>query len=354
MRALKPPDMKSIQKVLIIKMSALGDIIHALPVAAALGETYPHLELSWIVEAPLAPLLIGNPYLKEVIVLPKYRGRDLRSIRCLRDAGRHLRAVRHREFDLTLDLQGLTKSATVAYASGAKLRFGYHWLREVAPMVERPIPHLPGSLHIVDQYLDVARFLGAHVERPHFPFYVPETDKAAVEAMLCAEGIGPETPFVALNPASAKAIKQWGSERYAALSDALYQEHGLPSVLLTADMAVAAEVIAAAQRPPISLAGRTNLKQLAYVLQRSTVHVCGDTGSGHLAAAFGRPVVSIIGPTDPERVCPYGQRANTLSRREKCGRACDWHHCEFPHPHCLDAISVPEVAAKVGSLLPAS
>lgn len=352
--ALKPPDMKSIQKVLIIKMSALGDIIHALPVAAALGETYPHLEISWFVEAPLAPLVTGNPYLKEVITLPKYRGRDLRSMHCLRDVGRHLRAVRHRRFDLTLDLQGLTKSATVAYASGAKLRFGYHWLREVAPMVERPIPHLPGSHHIVDQYLDVARFLGAHVDKPHFAFHIPEVDRTAVDTMLCAAGIGPDTPFVALNPASAKAIKQWGAERFAALSDRMQEAYGVPSVLLTADMAVANEVIQAAKRPIVSLAGRTNLKQLGYVLERSAVHVCGDTGSGHLAAALGRPVVSLIGPTDPERVCPYGQRDNTLSRREQCGRACDWHHCEFAHPRCLDAISVAEVADKVGSLLPVS
>lgn len=203
--ALKPPDMKSVQRVLIIKMSALGDIVHALPVAAALGETYPHLEISWFVEAPLAPLLTGNPYLKEVISLPKYRGKDLRSVHCLRDVGRHLRAVRRRRFDLTLDLQGLTKSATVAYASGAKLRFGYHWLREFARMVETPIPPRPESLHIVDQYLDVARFLGAQVEKPIFPFHVPEGDRSAVEAMLCAEGIGPNMPFVALNPASAES-----------------------------------------------------------------------------------------------------------------------------------------------------
>jgi ADP-heptose:LPS heptosyltransferase len=161
-------------------------------------------------------------------------------------------------------------------------------------------------------------------------------------------------PFVALNPASAKAIKQWGAARYAALSDTLYTRYHVPSVLLTADMEVAAEVMQAAQRPLISLAGRTNLKQLACVLEFSEVHVCGDTGSGHLAAALGRPVVSIIGPTDPERVCPYGQRANTLSRRESCGKDCDWHHCEFAHPRCLDAIAVAQVADKVGSLLPPS
>ncbi|MCW3054398.1 MAG: lipopolysaccharide heptosyltransferase [Chthonomonadales bacterium] len=352
--ALQPPDMKAVQRVLIIKMSALGDIVHALPVAAALGDAYPHLEISWFVEAPLAPLLTGNPYLKEVITLPKYRGRDLLTMHCLRDVGRHLRAVRHRGFDLTLDLQGLTKSATVAYGSGAKLKFGYHWLREIARIVEKPIPHRPESIHIVDQYLDVARFLGAPVEKPTFPIHIPDEDRKVVQGLLSAEGIGANMPFASLNPASARAIKQWGTTHYAELSDALYTRYGLPSVLVTADMAVAKEVMAAAKRPPVSLAGRTTLKQLACVLERSAVHVCGDTGSGHLAAALGRPVVSIIGPTDPERVCPFGQRANAISRREHCGTGCDWRHCEFAHPRCLDAITVAEVADKVSSLLPVS
>ena len=89
------------------------------------------------------------------------------------------------------------------------------------------------------------------------------------------------------------------------------RELGLPSVLVTADRDVAAMVQASTDRPFVNLAGSTNLKQLAAVLKHSAAHVCGDTGSGHLAAALGKPVVSLIGPTDPERVCPYGQRANT-------------------------------------------
>ncbi len=350
--ALQPPDMLSVQRVLIIKMSALGDVIHALPVAAALKETFPHLEISWFVEEQLAPLLTGNPCLTDVMTLKKYRGSALFTPHWVKYIGQRVRDVHRRKFDLTLDLQGLTKSAIVAAASGAKCRLGYHWLREAAAMIEQPVPRLPTSIHIVDQYLDVARFLGAKAETPQFPFHIPEADEMAAEAMLCEQGIAPNAPFIALNPASANAIKQWGNERYAAFSDALYSEHGLPSVLLTADVEVAATVTAAARCPIVSLAGRTNLKQLASVLKRCAVHVCGDTGSGHLAAALGRPVVSIIGPTDPERVCPYGQRENALSHRENCGAACDWRHCEHKHPPCLDAVSVAEVLERTVRLLP--
>src|SRR5690348_6627722 len=129
-----PPevDMGSVRRVLIIKLSALGDIIHALPVSAALKASFPHVELTWAVEEGFAPLVAGNPFLSHILTLPKVRGRQLRSPAFHREYFRRLRDVRMRRFDLTLDLQGLTKSAVVAAASGARLRLAYHWLREAA------------------------------------------------------------------------------------------------------------------------------------------------------------------------------------------------------------------------------
>jgi heptosyltransferase-1 len=344
-------DMASIQRVLIIKMSALGDIIHALPVSAALGEAYPHLELTWAVEEMFVPLVSGNPYLAGVLALPKVRSRQLRSVAFHYDYLRRLRAVRNLRFDLALDLQGLTKSAVIAAASGAPIRLGYHFQREAASWLVRPVPRRPESEHVVEQYLDVARFLGAEPKTVRFPFYISEEDRAAVDAMLCAEGIGPGAPFIAVNPASALAIKQWGAQNYAALLDAAQERLGLPAVLVTADMTVAAKVRAAARHPYVDMAGRTSLKQLAAVLERCAVHVCGDTGSGHLAAALGRPVVSLIGPTDPNRACPYGQRAHVLSDRKPCATGCNSHHCEFAPPRCMAAIPVADVVSQIERLV---
>ena len=345
--ALPAIDMGSVRRVLIIKMSALGDIVHALPVSAALGKAYPHLELTWAVEETLAPLLTGNPYLAHILTLPKVRSRHLRSAAFHRDYLRHLHGVRRKRFEVTLDLQGLTKSAVVAAASGARVRLGYHWLREAAAFLERPVPRRPESVHIVDQYLDVARFLGAEPDSVHFPFHIPEEDDDAVAAMLCAEGVDARAPFVAINPASAQVIKQWSAQNYGALADAVRRDLGLPVVLVTADRAVAAKVVAAAHTAPVNLAGRTTLKQLAAVLRRCAAHICGDTGSGHLAAAFGRPVISLIGPTDPDRVCPYGQRENVIINRELCDAGCDAHACRFGMPRCLAAIPVAEVIARI-------
>lgn len=339
-------DMHSVRRVLIVKMSAMGDILHALPVAAALGETFPHLELTWVVEEPFAPLLTGNPYLSRLLTLPKPRGGQSRSA-ALGVYLHRLRDIRAHRFDLAIDLQGLTKSAVVARASGARTRLAYHFLREAARFLVHPVPPQPESVHVVDHYLDVVRSLGADLNPVRFPFHIPDEARDSVDAMLAAEGIGQNAPFIAVNPAAGHPLKQWGAENYAALMDAVQNKMGLPVVLLTRERAVSEAVTAATRRPCVDLTCRTDLKQLAAVLRRCTAHVCGDTGSGHLAAALGRPVVSLMGPTDPERVCPYGQREGVITMKNRCGTRCGGRNCEFAAPRCLAAITVETVLSRL-------
>lgn len=343
--------MAAVRRVLIIKLSAFGDIIHALPVASALKATYPHIEITWAVEEAYAPLVAGNPTIDHILLLPKVGSRQLRSARFHRDLFSRLRDVRRREFDLTLDLQGLFKSAVVAASSGARVRLAYHWTREAASLFEKAVPREPGSVHIVDQYLDVARFLGADVQHPQFPFAISEEDVASADRMLAEQGIGRGEPFVSVNPASAIAIKQWSADNFAALMDILESRLGFKCVVVTANMSVAGQVMSHSTNKPANLAGRTGLKQLAAVLRRSAVHICGDTGSGHLASALGRPVIALIGPTDADRTCPYGQRDNIIRHSDLCGPLCSWRHCEFAAVRCMDAITPPEVAAKVERVL---
>src|SRR6187549_1632006 len=114
------PDLHALQRLLIIRLSSIGDVVHALPVSAALGEAFPHLEISWIVEEMSAPMVAGNPYLKEVIILPADWRKNRLSARSFRTFGKMREDLRARNFDVALDLQGLSKSAIVAWASGAR------------------------------------------------------------------------------------------------------------------------------------------------------------------------------------------------------------------------------------------
>lgn len=343
-------DMSAVRRLLIIKLSALGDIVHALPVSAALGEAFPHVEITWAVEETFAPLIAGNPYVASILCLPAISGRELRSLGFHRRYVRRLRDIRGQRFDLSLDLQGLAKSALVAAATGAPVRLGYHYQREGAGIVTRPIPPQPESFHVVDQYLDVARFLGASADPVRFPFHIPRTARLSVAQMLVESGVPAGRPYISVNPASGIAIKQWRPERFAALLDELNYRLGMPTVLVTANMLVAAEVRRTARRPFADLSGKTDLKQLAAALEGSAVHICGDTGSGHLASALGRPVISLIGPTDPARACPYGQQERAISRRHLCSPGCSPHRCSFGTPLCMDAITVSDVTALAETL----
>ncbi|HEV2471478.1 MAG TPA: glycosyltransferase family 9 protein [Chthonomonadales bacterium] len=351
-------DIHKIERVLIVKLSAMGDVVHALPVSAALGEAFPHLRLSWVVEEPFAPLLAGNPYLTSVIQLPRARGKQMRTIRFQQRYLRQLREVRRGRFDLALDLQGLTKSALVAAASGARYRLAYHWLREAAPLLVRSVPLRPQSVHVVDQYLDVARFLGAHAPEARFPMVITKEEDEAAAELLEAAGLSRDRPFLAVNPAAGAPLKQWSPEKFARLMDSSRSRLGLDAALVTADREVAAAVADAAREPFADLTGRTGLRELAAVLARAALHVCGDTGSGHLAAALGTPVIALMGPTDPDRACPYSRRRDVVSAHHLCGVSCSMRSCQFIEPRCIDSITVEQVLRgceeSLGSLYVAS
>lgn len=360
----KPPDLRKLNRLLIVKLSAIGDVVHALPVSAALGRSFPNLELSWVVEKSAAPIVHGNPFIKDVIELPQDFKSNRLSLVSWRRFAEIRSGLRAREFDIALDLQGLSKSAIITWASGAKYRYGQDWLREFAPLFETRIPRRPESVHIVDQLLDVARFLGANPEYVEFPLDIPESAHARASEMLRASGVHPDQPFLMVNPSQGGGgYKGWAPEKVAALIDQIDADPGLPTIMVgsNADLGIAGEIAALTRRAPASLIGMTNLKDLAALLKRATVHVCGDTGSAHIAAAVGTRVITIFGRTDPDRLAPYGQRDWVVHRRDQCHQVCLHFHetaavnrkqkCLSPPPKCMDAVQVEDVVTVVRSAI---
>jgi heptosyltransferase-1 len=382
------PDLRDIRRLLIIRFGAIGDIMHALPVSAALGEAFPHLEITWIVEEISADLVLGNPYLKEVIVVPRARWKQgrLRSPRVWREYLGFLAGLRRRQFDMTLDLHGYAKSALMVLATGAPYRFGWWRLRDGSHLVSRALPRRPETVHRVDMFLDVVRALGVEPEGVRFPLDIPETARQRVAEHLCKGGIEPDRPYVVLNQAAGNLPRRWGAERYVQLAAALAQQHRLPCVLvgtrseaLTCEQ-IRTEVIAAqggdeakGVLAPLNLAGKTTLKELAALLDGCTLHVCGDTGSGHIAAALQRPVIGLYGGTDPAMWGPWGQIDKVLAHRELCHPNCTTRHCVYTPgvradrksaasettsavvtARCQAAISLEDVLSRVACVLAGS
>lgn len=341
------PDMKSVQRVLIIRLSAIGDVIHALPVSAALGEMYPHLEITWVVEDMSAPMVTGNPYLKDVIVLPRSRWKRGRwnSPQVWREYREFLSDLRRRRFDVTLDLQGYAKTGLIALATGAPHRFGWWKLRDGSGLISRAIPHRPESVHRVDRFLDVARALGAEPKTARFPITFSDSARDRVRTLLVAGGIAPSRPYAVLNPAAGTYTRRWSLANFAQVAATLAERHGIPSVLVgigkdKADCeAIRSRVLALLETAgprggdrlpePLNLAGQTDLKELAALVAGCALHISGDTGSAHIAAGLGRPTLGIFGGSDPAEAGPWGQFENVLSRRELCRADCTVRKCGY-------------------------
>lgn len=353
MRLAHAIDMHRIERVAIVKLSSIGDVVHALPVSAALKRSFPHLRIAWITEERCAEMVTGNPYLHEVLTIPgkawRHGAWHPRTWRQVRQTAEMLRS---RRFQLAIDLQGLLKSAVVAWLTGAPIRIGYHWQREGAWLFNRVVPRQADSVHVVQEYLDVARFLGAQTEPVEFPLHVPVEADERVCQMLNEGGISAAQDFISINPSAGQPFKRWRTDRWAEVVTLVAQRYQLPIVLVgsKADRPLADDIRARANAPFVDLVGRTNLKELTAVLARSLLHLCADTGSAHISVALGRAVVGLYGPTNHRRTGPYGMEHRIITHKESCPICADGNS-RREHSDCMDMITVREVLEMVDRTL---
>lgn len=341
------------QRILIIKPSSLGDVVHALPVLAVLRRAYPGAHIAWLVNKRFAPLLEGHPLLDEVIRFDRSRfGRMWRSPRVFLDFWRFVADVRRRRFDLVIDLQGLIRSGLLSLFSGARRRLGFAEAREGAWLCYSQRVRCPASAqHAVDKNLALAEALGLRVEEPEFPLGLRPTERAEAQ-MLLSEAAGESVEaFTAVIPGARWETKRWLAERIAALIDRIHAD-GLPRCVLLgapADCEFAGRVVAACQSGAVNLVGRTTLRQLAALLDLADRVVCHDSGPMHLAAALDKPTVAIFGPTNPAQTGPYSQAAAVVTHPVGCA-PCYRRMCPYGHHDCMRQLDVETVFARVQAL----
>lgn len=337
------------QNILVVKLSAIGDVIHALPVSYAIKETFPEAHLTWVVEPPAYDLLTMNPYVDEIITFHKKEFKSIGGF--LSNYGPLKRQIQRRSYDAVLDLQGLFKSAAIARLAKAPVKLGMCNMRELSDRISRPVigPHANG--HIVERYLDVARALGCRVDQVVFPLEVPEREADLTRRIFSQEGGNMGNPYVVFAVGANWPNKRWPTEYFAQLSDWLYSQRLIPVIVGggAVDEQRAAEICAAAEIPPINLVGRTNFKQLTYVLQNAQLTIGGDTGPVHLSAGVGTKTIMVMGPTDANRNGPYGQLENAIEADRSC-KYC-WNRACPKGLDCLADITVQQVRAKVEELI---
>lgn len=307
------------ERIVLIKPSALGDIIHALPVLGALRRRFPAARISWVVNRAYAELLEGHPDLDEVIAFERGAGQPLRAVASWRDLLARLRAG---GFDLAVDLQGLLRSGLLAAATAAPRRVGLATAREGAAWfyTDRVPVADAGSLHAVDRYWLVAAALGAADAPKTFTVPIAGDDHRWAERVLA----GSPRPWLMVGVGARWPTKRWPPEHFAALVGKAQERWGGTAVLVGGrDERPAARLVARRLRGPLlDLTGGTSLRQLAAVLARADVMIANDTGPLHLAAALGRPVVAPYTCTQVVRTGPYGAFAGAVESRVWCQGSC--------------------------------
>jgi heptosyltransferase I len=311
-------------------MSALGDIVHALPVLAALRERFPSTEIDWLVESAYAGVLdLVDGITTRVVVRPGYR--------------QAFRTMRTRHYDVAIDLQGLMKSAAAAWLSGARRVIGFETkaLRErgAACFYTETVAVAPGA-HVVRKNLAVLPALGIRSDAVRFPFRVPSS--------IVADRLSTEAPdgYVLINPGAAWPNKRWDPTRFGAIAGRLRDRFGLTTyVLWGPNESALADTVVASSAGAARRAPETTLGDLLAVSRGAKLMISGDTGPAHLAAAMGTPMVGLYGPTWPARNGPWDPADEVVSRADTC----QCHHkreCQVGRM-CINEITVDDVFAAV-------
>jgi heptosyltransferase-1 len=343
------------KSILIVKLSSIGDVIHSLPVASALRRRFPEARISWLVSRKAREILSGHPHLDQVIVVGGKKADGGIPITDINHPFVAARTLRASGFDVALDLQGLIRSSLFAFLSGAKVRIGYRSLKEAAFLFYNVRAITPTrEMHVVDSYLRFAAILGAPVEPVEFRIATSEKHEAKIDELLSGAGVNSSDRLFAICPGSSWRAKTWPPERLARAAEHVSDKHGCRLVIIgsKADVPRAEKVLSVCRAPMIDLTGKTTLKELAVLLRRCVAMIGNDSGPTHLAAAVGKPVVAIYGPTDEKLLGPYGEQNISIVAPvpcRPCRRRSRAERCS--HLRCLTEITPEQVCEAVDRIL---
>jgi heptosyltransferase-1 len=299
------------ERIALIKPSALGDVVHSLPVLHALRTRFPNAHITWVINRSLEPLLAGHPDLNAT--LPFDRNGSLRG---LAKFGRDLSRSR---FDLVIDLQGLLRTGLMCFAARATRKVGLSSAREGARWFYSDVVNDDLNLHAVDRYWRVAEALGTGDGPKVFGLRTAEEARRWVNQLVGQrERSSLEPPYIVASPGSRWPTKRW--PHFAELVNCAQHKFGGSAILVGSpdEVTLSRSVAATISGPHLNLTGRTTLPQLVALLDRADVVLANDSGPLHLAAALGRPVVAPYTCTKVTKHGPYGQ-AGTVETSIWCG-----------------------------------
>ena len=347
--------MKKNQNILVIKLSAIGDVVHSLPFLEVLKDKFPSSVVDWVVEEDAAGIVQGHPYIDQLIVFPRkswierfIKKGEYSSVG--KEVVNFLKELKKKKYDIVVDLQGLFKSGILTFIARGKRKISLNGGREASSIFinERVVIPTP-NIHALEKYICIARYLGATDLDWNGQIPIDNTDKRYVDYLL--QEIGNNKNMVAVNPMAKWKTKLWELDRFACLADRIKEELGA-EVIFTgseSDHKAIETILSRMNTKALNLAGKSTLKELAYLYQKCAIVISTDTGPMHIAAAMTSPVViALFGPTSPFKTGPYGAKHRVIRSGLECS-PCFKKKCD--DMSCMKKITVDMVFKAVKEVL---
>jgi heptosyltransferase-1 len=353
-------------RILLIKLSGLGDVVHTLPVLVKLRARYPAARIDWLITPENADIVRCHPALPNVILFERgdfsKRGRRWHAVLAFLDL---LKQIRRAKYDLVIDLHGQARSAFFALVSGARVRIGFDqpvknisrhgWrgAREgswIAYTHRIPIPTL--DVHAIDRYLWLGPLLGLDDNPPDLTIHLSSQTVRNVQRLLEEQGVPASKALVVLAPGTIWETKHWTIEGFAAVARQFLHDGFAVALAGTKRDQARCRQIAAAAPGACDLSGKTTPAELAALIRCAEICVTNDSGVMHLAASLGTPMVSVFGPTNPVRIGPY-QRPESVVRLDLPCSPCNYRRlsqCPFDHA-CMKQLTSAMVVERARKIL---
>jgi heptosyltransferase I len=366
---------RDFSKILLIKLSAVGDVTHTIPVLNKLRRRYPSAQLDWLVTPAIGELLRHHPAIDNVIGFTRDTNALPWAWAALRSYAKLAAQLRKTRYDLVIDLHGQSRTALLSFATGAPVRIGFDKKRPQAWANSRkvtdsfrkhawygaregawlaythhiPLPTL--DVHVVDHYLSVGKPLGFDTGPADFSFRIPQPACDRIDALLRQRDLASKQ-FVVIAPRGNWETKRWPDEKSADVARHLLQHgHSVIVVGAPSERHIGADIARLAPGV-VDLTGKTSISELAALISRAAVCIAHDSGPMHLAVALGRPVVALFGPSDTVWAGPYHRENAVVRAALPCSPCYLRRLSRCPHGHaCMSDLSTQAVIERADSVL---
>jgi len=345
-------------KILIVKLSAIGDVIHTLPSLNAIRKHYPNAHITWLVEKAASSLVVGHEALNRVIISKRKQWIKKKfgpsCLNNIKEAHQFIKELRDTEYDLIIDFHGLLKSSVLIALARGKRKIGFdkgmeHMEHSYIFLNER-IPAVNMDNHALLRSLMLINAIGINSKEIEYMIPVSDHTRILTDELLGCHGIKDPGIFVAMNPVAKWETKLWDNRKFALLADRLIEKYNA-CVIFTgsqSDKSTIKDIMSFMSKKAVNLAGETTLKTLAAIYKKTKLLISTDTGPMHMAAAVGTPVIALFGPTASWRTGPFGSKHKILRSGLNCS-PCFKRQCSTID--CMKQISVKQVMDTVNSIL---